>query len=585
MGDVASGTGSSVAQTYLKEVLENFFSFSQSVRLAALSVVATILRQGLTHPVQTVPYLIAMQTDCDPASRVKAEAQLQEIENKFPGFTNMRAIEGVCFSYRLQCVLHAVKKATGGDRRESAGEGGHDTSTEVGGNNSTSSSSKQTRRNADNGTTPADVTSEGGLNPFANAIRGAKEVDSDIPNALNSQLYSMLRANITSRRAFLKGMINLFDEMQDISLGRLVYVADNLAFFPYQCQAEPLFVIHHIDLLVSVNGSTRLQAVREAFFPELKELLAAQTALSNSGQSTSVANTWSSPGFAVNDIMHHPDTQSTQQASGIQEALMRLDLEEEKEDVLIGRVTSANAEQLNQIRESIRASRACLLLLNLKQYLKEVYGITDSKIQKFSPSDANKMWDKQLTRKSGVRFTPDLCLRSAIDELENEGNPNSHENAPAMSEEMARDLVQEFFEFRKLILSIDPPDDEGLDGTVTNVDDTAGQANPAEDVPMRLASDRSLVPQSHAPHSSDEEDDSADSDAAGASRLLLAQSAPQKRRGLRNHHTVARGSKAAPPSTSKRKSFSRQPRARSAFILSSESESEVESLSEEEESS
>lgn len=126
----------------------------------------------------------------------------------------MRAIEGVCFSYRLQCVLHAVKKASGGDRRESAGEGARDTSTEVGGNNSTSSSSRQTRRNADNGTTPADVTSEGGLNPFANAIRGAKEVDSDIPNALNSQLYSMLRANITSRRAFLKGMINLFDEMQ-----------------------------------------------------------------------------------------------------------------------------------------------------------------------------------------------------------------------------------------------------------------------------------------------------------------------------------------------------------------------------------
>lgn len=118
MGDVASGTGSSVAQTYLKEVLENFFSFSQSVRLAALSVVATILRQGLTHPVQTVPYLIAMQTDCDPASRVKAEAQLQEIENKFPGFTNVipllfysnllsYPILSYCIGYCSHCNLSA----------------------------------------------------------------------------------------------------------------------------------------------------------------------------------------------------------------------------------------------------------------------------------------------------------------------------------------------------------------------------------------------------------------------------------------------------------------------------------------------
>ena len=92
MGDVASGTGSYVAQSYLKEIMETFFSPSAAVRLTALSVVTTILRQGLIHPVQTVPYLIAMQTDSDASTRVKAEAQLQEIESKFPGFIHV--IEG-----------------------------------------------------------------------------------------------------------------------------------------------------------------------------------------------------------------------------------------------------------------------------------------------------------------------------------------------------------------------------------------------------------------------------------------------------------------------------------------------------------
>lgn len=92
MGDVASGTGSYVAQAYLKEIMETFFSPSAPVRLIALSVVTTILRQGLIHPVQTVPYLIAMQTDPDAAIRVKAEAQLQEIENKFPGFITVRRL-------------------------------------------------------------------------------------------------------------------------------------------------------------------------------------------------------------------------------------------------------------------------------------------------------------------------------------------------------------------------------------------------------------------------------------------------------------------------------------------------------------
>ncbi len=40
-----------------------------------------------------------------------------------------------------------------------------------------------------------------------------------------------------------------------------------------------------------------------------------------------------------------------------------------------------------------------------------------SKIQKYSPSDSGKLWEKQLTRKSGVRFAPALCLRSAIEEI------------------------------------------------------------------------------------------------------------------------------------------------------------------------
>ncbi|KAM7542591.1 hypothetical protein Aperf_G00000000216 [Anoplocephala perfoliata] len=155
---------------------------------------------------------------------------------------------------------------------------------------------------------------------------------------------------------------------------------------------------------------------------------------------------------------------------------------------------------------------------------------------------------------------------------------------------MARDLVQEFFEFRKLILSIDPPDDEGLDGTanatVANAEDAGEEKQvpmAAEDILIRLAPDRSLVPQSHT-RSSDEEEDSADSDAGGASRLLLAQSAPQKRRGGRNSRGSRTSGVGGVTSTSKRKT-SRQPRARSAYILSSESESEVESQFEEEESS
>lgn len=85
-------------------------------------------------------------------------------------------------------------------------------------------------------------------------------------------------------------------------------MADNLAFFPYQCQAEPLFVIHHIDLLVSVNGSTRLQAVREALFPELKELLVSQAPVNNGLNS---ANSWAASGLESNRLPFSKDCVSS----------------------------------------------------------------------------------------------------------------------------------------------------------------------------------------------------------------------------------------------------------------------------------
>lgn len=42
-----------------------------------------------------------------------------------------------------------------------------------------------------------------------------------------------------------------------------MYMADNVAFFPYAAADEPLFVIHNIDIIVSVAGSNILQSFRE----------------------------------------------------------------------------------------------------------------------------------------------------------------------------------------------------------------------------------------------------------------------------------------------------------------------------------
>ncbi len=43
----------------------------------------------------------------------------------------------------------------------------------------------------------------------------------------------------------------------------MLYLADNLAYIPYTVLDEPLYVIHQIDIMISVAGSNLLQTFKE----------------------------------------------------------------------------------------------------------------------------------------------------------------------------------------------------------------------------------------------------------------------------------------------------------------------------------
>ncbi|XP_037089456.1 nipped-B-like protein B [Pollicipes pollicipes] len=191
MGDVTSGMASTVIQLYLKQVLSSFLDASVTVRHAALKVIQLILAQGLVHPVQIVPYLICMSTDPDERVSHTADKQLQEIEKKYPGFIQMKATAGIRLSFELQKILQA--------------------DCEVGGITTT---------------------------------RGLKLREGEPPAALNGFLYSILRTSKQQRRAIAISCLRNFDEQARKSLQELLYLADNLAYFPYQVADEVLFIIH-----------------------------------------------------------------------------------------------------------------------------------------------------------------------------------------------------------------------------------------------------------------------------------------------------------------------------------------------------
>ncbi|OUC49104.1 hypothetical protein D917_05710 [Trichinella nativa] len=246
-----------------------------------------------------IPCVVAMTTDPYGEIRAKAEKILKEIDGRYGGFLQIKALEGIRHSYRLQSILQSVASSS-------------------------------------------------------ELVRGFR--DQDTCDALNSALYTILRNSRQQRRALLRSMLRLFDEIGKTPLKELIYVADNLANFPYHTLEEPLFVIHNSDLIVSVNGSLLLQAFKE-------------------------------------NLLELPPLG-----------------EEEDDDETLEEIMSRLPVDLKPLKECIDASQGCVMLLMLNQYLKDSFSISDSKLQEFSVSDPSK-YQKGVTRRNIGPFKPKFAIQ------------------------------------------------------------------------------------------------------------------------------------------------------------------------------
>ncbi|XP_072030780.1 nipped-B-like protein A isoform X2 [Amphiura filiformis] len=363
LGDVQSGMSSSVMQLYLKQVMEVMLHTQSVVRMAALQVVIFTLKQGLVHPVQCVPYLITMGSDEESAIKIKADQMLSEIDSRYPGFIQMKAIAGIKMAFHLQKLLH---------------------------------------------------TEEG------DSLRGVRVKENGVVSLCN-HVYSIIRSGRSQRRALLTCLLNLFDEQVKTDMELLVFVADNLAYFPYMAQDEPLFVMHHIEISVSVTGANLLQSFKEAFN-------AKQPSRPSSRASRSSRDKTPEP-----------------------KKIPELDLsdDEDDEEELVERIPADPTFLI----DCCVASQACIMLLVLKQHLKDQYGFRDNTIHRYSPTEAAKVYEKQLNRKPGFEFNPARAL-----ELIRNGRPTL-----PLSEETKLEIVQEYLDFKQLMELMDPSEDEDED--------------------------------------------------------------------------------------------------------------------------
>ncbi|CAF3328378.1 unnamed protein product [Rotaria socialis] len=351
--DVHSEMASSIAQCYLRIVLDTYLSEDEIIRQCVRKVVTCILEQGLVHPVQFIPFLIAMTTDRDINIQQSAEQNLQDLDKTNPGIIQTKVMQGFKMSYQLQKLL-------------------------------TMQNAKQS-------------------DPQADIIRGMTKLtviswnSQQLPYcSVNHFLYSLIRSSRVYRRGLITQLLKMFDtdsNTSPLTLEEQLFVADNLAYFPYQVQDEPLFLVEQIDLSVSVTGSTQLQQFRDLLKQHLDYID-------------------DDEGIDMNKIEKN-----------------------------LYHVSEKIVEELNQC---LRPTKSTTLLLLLKSYLKDVYYLNDTKIIEYDHTESSKITDKPiLSRKVNAKFEPKMIL-DTIKPLVNYDDFTKR-----------RLIIKEFGDFKRYLLAYD----------------------------------------------------------------------------------------------------------------------------------
>ncbi|KAF8362930.1 pqn-85 [Pristionchus pacificus] len=366
-----SGLGSAVIQRYWQTVLDSYFHPLVDVRLAAMQVVWQTLSQGLVTPGSSIHVLIAMSTDPIPAIRHKVESLVKDIDNKYQGMVQSKAVQGVRSAFTLQKrVREDVNSFVRGIRAVEQ---------------SAMSSGKA-----------------------VSMVYGAPKNSND-GQALLSGLYQSLRGNKQQRRSLVNSMLRLFTEdtkdTHTLSIDEWIFIADNLAMFPYQVLDEPLYVCKSVESVLTIHGHSMLNQF-------VSELAPIREGENNDDDYVFMA------------------------------------------EPLLGRFP-ADTTQLYKIMDQ---SQAYFTLIYLKNFLMKFYSITEARIQEYSTSDTSKGHDKGLARKSITMFQPISSMQQLKPDVRAMRGTRDGNYA----------LACHIAQFRRLLLSIDNKDGEDDDDVKTD---------------------------------------------------------------------------------------------------------------------
>lgn len=190
-----AGLASGLIQRFAEPVLHGVLEVeSPSIQRVASDILRIAILQGLSHPMQVVPTLVALETSQDPMLRSRAAHLHRHMYSKHASLLASRYTECIRASFQFQCS-------------------------------------------------------------FKQHPRGFRQ-DSHL-HALFQTWYDIFGENRSMRLAFLRTLVRLLSvsaEYTEADVDFGLFVADNLALLEYRVLEEPLLVIHELKVLHAVIG-------------------------------------------------------------------------------------------------------------------------------------------------------------------------------------------------------------------------------------------------------------------------------------------------------------------------------------------
>lgn len=330
-----SGIGSILVQRYLTPILEAAVAVeTPAVQRSALDILKFIVMQGLSHPLQCVPTLISLETLDDRGVSVRALQLHEHLANKHASILAARYSELIRSAFDFQLKMH--------------------------------------RENTQ-------------------SLRGYRiDPTSGCPTALLSSWYSLLREKRQTRLDFVKSLSRMLDidtsagECTEATVLLTRFVADNMATLDYKTVEEVFVAAAEIKRILSVAGA-QVKFIAEEIVADAECVM---TGID--GQEASLASDEGEDG--EDDFSDVPDDDYLIHKGVSRETQMELDEarlgsrpRRGEEQVRRGHAPHANQVKASKQANAARMSVAMGTAMLLRDHLKRLYGLSESRCSKYQP--------------------------------------------------------------------------------------------------------------------------------------------------------------------------------------------------------